>query len=333
MTVSPSLFAIVMAATAAAGSAAPEVKSIDARCKAAAKLEDARKQKPRVFADLSEAVLPKANENTGTWRSFETSEELKAYTRKANVPNTQASIWSAPDGTTIADMYFQSDTGDWSDDVEYCFRADGTLARLTAALSNYAADVEGTRVTHFDGGGGVLLTRAKAFALETRKRLPTTDGLDDPPLYPTVASLPFLAPPTKAAASPTKASASPGKPAAPPANPKSAAPELSLDPAGVSHYIHSQLGSVKQCYERGLATNGALAGRLVGHWTIEVSGATHGFSWESDSMHDPAVATCIQDLIARWRFQPAPERQIDVSFPFVFQSSGARDGGADGRRR
>jgi hypothetical protein len=46
-----------------------------------------------------------------------------------------------------------------------------------------------------------------------------------------------------------------------------------------------------------------------------------GVDVENDSVGDSEVATCIKQLISRWRF-PAPSGgAVEVSFPFVFQAS------------
>ena len=46
-----------------------------------------------------------------------------------------------------------------------------------------------------------------------------------------------------------------------------------------------------------------------------------GVDVEQDTLGDAEVASCIKALVARWRF-PAPSGgSVDVSFPFVFQSS------------
>src|SRR5262249_17254175 len=140
-----------------------------------------------------------------TWRLFKSADELKAHVAKHGAPNTQAEIWTAPDGTTIALLHFSNASGDWTDDIEYCFRPDGTLARAVAALMNIAAEVDGHRTTWFGADGAVLYTKEKA-SESGQRRKPGPDlmaDLDATIVYPTVKSLPFLAPPR--AAPPTKA--------------------------------------------------------------------------------------------------------------------------------
>jgi hypothetical protein len=307
---------------ATAPAATPETKRIDAQCKAAAQLDDARRERSRFFADVSSAFLPAANDGRGQWRELKTRDELKALTQTGSTPNTQASLWSAPDGTTIAEMYFQSDSGDWSQDVDYCFRADGTLARLTGALSNYATDAEGERTIHYDAHGAVLATTGKARSVESHKPLPTLDGLDTPPVYPTIESLPYLAATRRAGARAAarypviKHAPETGDPLA-----ISEPPPPRDEQQIVSDEIRSRLGPVKACYERELAKTPGLAGRVVMRWTIGGGGATRDIAVVSDDLHAPAVTACIQALIARWLFDVQPKGPTIVEFPFVFRST------------
>lgn len=312
---------LCVALLAAATAATPETKRIDAQCKAAAKLDDARRERSRFFADVSSAFLPAANDGRGQWRELKTRDELKALTQTGSTPNTQASLWSAPDGTTIAEMYFQSDSGDWSQDVDYCFRADGTLARLTGALSNYATDAEGERTIHYDPHGAVLATTGKAHSVESHKPLPTLDGLDTPPIYPTVASLPFLA-----ATRPAGARAAARYPAinhVPETGDPRAIPEPTPEHDEqriVSEAVVARLAHVKGCYERELAKTPSLAGRVVMRWTIGTTGTTRDVSVVSDDLHAPTVTACVQSLVTKWHFEYAPKTPMTVEFPFVFQS-------------
>jgi hypothetical protein len=304
---------------AAVSAATPETKHIDAQCKAAARIDGAHKVRFRMFADVSDAVLPAANDGTGSWRAVTEHDDPKATSPTGNTPNTVASLWSAPDGTTIAEVYFRSDTGDWSQDVEYCFRADGTLARLAGALSNYAADVDGERTMHFDARGAVLSTAGKARSLETHKALPTLDGLATPPVYPTVVSLPFLA--AALAGSPAKPPiVNDGPPLRDP-HALRAPPAPSDEREILTDAIRSRLGHVKACYERELAKTPRIAGRVVMRWTIGGGGATRDIAVVSDDLHAPAVTACLQALIARWLFDVQPKGPTIVEFPFVFQST------------
>jgi hypothetical protein len=104
---------------------------------------------------------------------------------------------------------------------------------------------------------------------------------------------------------------------------KSEAPAVDgeLDPAMVAKEVRTRLGAIKACYERGLKRNPNLSGKVVIHWTITQAGTVSGVDVEQDTLGDAEVASCIKSLVARWRF-PAPSGgSVEVSFPFVFQSS------------
>src|SRR3954447_11699578 len=104
---------------------------------------------------------------------------------------------------------------------------------------------------------------------------------------------------------------------------KSEAPAVDgeLDPAMVAKEVRTRLGAIKACYERALKRNPNLSGKVVIHWTITQAGTVSGVDVESGTPGDAEVASCIKSLVARWRF-PAPSGgSVDVSFPFVFQSS------------
>jgi hypothetical protein len=104
---------------------------------------------------------------------------------------------------------------------------------------------------------------------------------------------------------------------------KSEAPAVDgeLDPAMVAKEVRTRLGAIKACYERALKRNPTLSGKVVIHWTITQAGTVSGVDVESDTLGDAEVASCIKALVARWRFPAPAGGSVDVSFPFVFQSS------------
>jgi hypothetical protein len=297
---------------ASAATPPPEVKQIDARCTAAVRLDDAHKGRLRVFADASGAVQPKANDDSGSWIPFRSVDDLKDYLQKNGGPNTQGEAWSAPDGTFIASVSFRSDTGAWLQQVAYCFRADNTLARSRAVTFNFVNDAEDTRIAYYAADGQVLFSTAKASGHKGKRRA-ALDGLDAPPVYPTVASLPFSKlvsgdlPPAASAAAPDGQAC----PAA----------DGERDPNMVARYVKSQLPAVKGCYERELAKNRTLEGKVVMHWTIDHEGTIHDVTTEQVDPHIAQAVPCILDVVKKWRFPPALGGKVEVSFPFVFQST------------
>jgi hypothetical protein len=197
--------AVLLAASPPASKSA--VYQIDTQCTAAVKLDDAHRQDAHYYADFSGATRPGPDDGSGKWRAFKSADELKAAAAKQPAPNTHASIWKASDGTTIALLHFTNDAGDWTDDTEYCFRPDGTLARAADDLMNMDAQVYGHRTLWFGADGTVLHRKEKASESGARRK-PGPDlmaDLHDTIVYPAVKTLPFLAPTTApAAAAPAK---------------------------------------------------------------------------------------------------------------------------------
>jgi hypothetical protein len=94
-----------------------------------------------------------------------------------------------------------------------------------------------------------------------------------------------------------------------------------LDPGLIAKEVRARQGAIKACYERALKRNPTLTGKIVMHWTITAAGTVSGVDVEQDSLGDSEVGSCIKSLVARWRFPAPAGGSVDVSFPFVFQSS------------
>ena len=94
--------------------------------------------------------------------------------------------------------------------------------------------------------------------------------------------------------------------------------------------MNAHADDARSCYERTLADHPNLVGRLYMHWTVGGDGAMRNVTVEQDALHSDAVATCLTALIAKWRFTPAPGDPVEVSFPFVFQSTPSLRGVARG---
>jgi hypothetical protein len=177
---------LAVAAPAAAGSNDP--KAIDKECASAAKYKD----RAHVYADVSGAVRPGPGDRDGNWRLFKDTEELKAYEAKG-APNTEATTWSAPDGTTIALMHFTSKASDWAEDVDYCFRPDGSLARAISAMVNFEEELYGHRNLYYAPDGSVVSKKERASENGSRRKGDDMmDGFPTTIIYPKTESLPFV---------------------------------------------------------------------------------------------------------------------------------------------
>ncbi len=107
-------------------------------------------------------LVQKDDYDKGRWAEFRRESDLKAAAEAERVFEV-ARVWSRPDGATAVSMTLTSGSGDWFHLVEYCFRADGTLARMNSTLNTFNAvdkdpekDVDGAsreRERHFDRTG------------------------------------------------------------------------------------------------------------------------------------------------------------------------------------
>jgi len=80
-------------------------------------------------------------------------------------------------------------------------------------------------------------------------------------------------------------------------------------------------GRVKQCYERELKGDPDLKGKVVVSFTIATSGSVSGVGIEDNTTGNSTLGDCIKREIARIRFTPAPEDEIEVAgYPFILSS-------------
>jgi hypothetical protein len=93
--------------------------------------------------------------------------------------------------------------------------------------------------------------------------------------------------------------------------------------AAIRRVIRRHLREVKFCYERELVKQPKLGGKLVFRWTIGKTGAVTSVKLQSSTIAAPGTANCILRRIRRWRFPPPAKGPVEISYPFVFRSSGS----------
>ena len=264
------------------------------RCAAAT--GHASKDRPRIFVEVSGAVLPKPRE--GHWRELATEAELHALSDGGHPPNTEAVMRGARGGPLVS-MQFQTRRRR-AHVVDYCFRTAGPLARVRGTFNSYLAVSGGSgirrrRTVYYDAQGGVLQTKTGVFDLATDEPLPKVQVLDEEdPVYRSLRGLPFadeLLPPVAA---------------------------VNPDPSGLSAAVRERLPAVKACYQRAQRGSQRLAGSAVGHWTIDEHGKVAGFSWQSDEIKSASFSACARKVIESRQF-PTRDAPAVVSFPFVFE--------------
>lgn len=92
----------------------------------------------------------------------------------------------------------------------------------------------------------------------------------------------------------------------------------SLPPEVIKRIVRQNFGRIRMCYETGLKSNPALAGKVVVRFVIDRAGAVSNASAGSSTLGDEAVVNCIVRTFTTLSF-PEPENGIvTVSYPLTF---------------
>lgn len=95
-----------------------------------------------------------------------------------------------------------------------------------------------------------------------------------------------------------------------------------LDPNIVSQVVRNNIGRVRYCYERQLAAEPALYGKIKISWVINPDGTVKGQKIDQTTMNNSMVEGCILRQVAKWSF-PRPDGGGDVvvAYPFFFKAN------------
>lgn len=97
----------------------------------------------------------------------------------------------------------------------------------------------------------------------------------------------------------------------------------SLSKEEIDRVVKRHLNQIRYCYEKQLAQNPNLQGKLVGSWTIAGTGLVASASITQNTMNSRPVGKCVERIIKRMRFpRPKGGGQVFVTYPFVFAQSG-----------
>jgi hypothetical protein len=173
-----------------------QAEMIDTFCDSLIPLTKEKKHR-RLFG-----LLERDDRDKGGWVEFKREQDLNSAVEKERVFD-MAQVWSREDGATAVSMRFTSGSGDWYHFVEYCFRVDGTLARIHSSLNTFNAadkdpqkEVNGAireRDRYFDVGGKQIKVTKRVLDLQSQRPAPTLEIMDDEkePIYKTASALPF----------------------------------------------------------------------------------------------------------------------------------------------
>jgi TonB family protein len=96
-------------------------------------------------------------------------------------------------------------------------------------------------------------------------------------------------------------------------------PVAGFDAQLLGRTIRNHLSEIRACYERALKQHATLGGKLLLRFTLTPAGTVATVDVDEDTLHDPVVTACVKAAILRWRFTAPPPRQIEITFPFIFQ--------------
>ena len=130
------------------------------------------------------------------WHEFASDQDRVAARTGYNLTEV-ADVWMFAEEGSLVRMVFTSPSGDWVDYVDYCFRADGTLATIDAELRTFCGGMIVNRRRSFDSAGrktdGPIAYRDLQTKAPTTANGPEGLGFQDHavPEYMTLKALPF----------------------------------------------------------------------------------------------------------------------------------------------
>ena len=159
---------VAQAPSAAKLTARPsEVAAIDAYCKKLEAFKNSKRNRVRILgAGADETDVPK-------WKEFK-SRRAREEALNSILDNV-ADVWMNNGKLMIAELNFETNSGDWSKFVQYYFRDDGTLAKMRATFAGFMVFSEhgGGRIVQeriYSSTGKLLQKRLDCFELEKKNR-------------------------------------------------------------------------------------------------------------------------------------------------------------------
>lgn len=88
--------------------------------------------------------------------------------------------------------------------------------------------------------------------------------------------------------------------------------------ADILRVVSNRQRSIQYCYEKELARNPELKGKVVANWRIGLNGRVMKSWIGSSSLKSGAVESCIIRSVKRWTFNKPEGGICEIKFPFVF---------------
>lgn len=96
----------------------------------------------------------------------------------------------------------------------------------------------------------------------------------------------------------------------------------SLSADAIRQVVQQNLRGIKFCYEKELAKNPELQGKVTVKFTIGPDGTLTNYEIESSTLNNAEAESCILQRMRRWRFPKPDKGSVTVSYPFIFTATG-----------
>jgi len=180
--------AFVIASAPASAAEPNPADEANAYCDALKGLATGEKMPFRILADVSSG----RREGPPDWREFETDDERARQDTGDNL-NGNANVYYKKEQAVYIHVLYQSPSRDWGHYVNYCFRPDGTLARISSELRTLHGRVRVVRTFLYDTSRGVLSQSKRVLDLESGE--PVAKGRDfidqEVPVFWAMSEFPF----------------------------------------------------------------------------------------------------------------------------------------------
>jgi hypothetical protein len=94
-----------------------------------------------------------------------------------------------------------------------------------------------------------------------------------------------------------------------------------IDKEEVRKVIRANRSIIRACYEKHLARNSDLYGRILFKWLITKGGKVSAPRAIENDMQNEGVAKCIVNKLKNWQFPEPPEgKSTEITYPFIFSS-------------
>jgi hypothetical protein len=174
----------------------PEVSVVTGYCRELATFAKRNLNKARFFGDVaaydqSGITLRKPPER---WQEFRSQKARDAAMTGDNLYNT-ANVWMRNGNIVLADLQYGSPSGDWAQFVRYCFREDGSLAKMEDTFRTFAGPISTVKEKFYDSKGRRLRFLIRCYDLESgrKKRCDGNYSNYDADVFRRVQQLPVYA--------------------------------------------------------------------------------------------------------------------------------------------